>query len=268
MRVALVQMTSSDRPDENLARAGELIRRAAEKEPDLVALPENFLYLRAEGDPPAFSEDAEMGEHVGILRSLARELGIWILAGSIPERIEGSDRVYNTCLLLGRRGDLHATYRKIHLFDVTLPDGVELRESRHVAPGADPVTADTDLCRVGLSICYDLRFPELYRRLARAGAEVIFVPSAFTAQTGRDHWHVLLRARAVENQVYIVAPAQIGRHSSRRQSYGHSLVVDPWGAVIAEAPDEEGAIVTADLDLQRLREIRRKLPCLEHIRLL
>jgi predicted amidohydrolase len=130
------------------------------------------------------------------------------------------------------------------------------------------VTADTDLCKVGLTVCYDLRFPELYRRLTRAGAEVIFVPSAFTAQTGKDHWHVLLRARAIENQVYIVAPAQVGRHSDRRQSYGHSLVADPWGKIVAEAADQEGAIVTADLDLEHLRKIRRQLPCLEHTRLL
>jgi predicted amidohydrolase len=268
MRVALVQMTSSDRPDDNMARAEELIRQAVDSQPDLVALPENFLYLRAEGDQPGFSEDAEMGEHVGLLRSLARELGVWILAGSIPERIEGSGKIHNTSLLLGRRGDVHATYRKIHLFDVTLPDGVELRESKHVAPGAEVVTADTDLCKVGLTVCYDLRFPELYRRLTRAGAEVIFVPSAFTAQTGKDHWHVLLRARAIENQVYIVAPAQVGRHSDRRQSYGHSLVADPWGKIVAEAADQEGAIVTADLDLEHLRKIRRQLPCLEHTRLL
>ncbi len=268
MRVALVQMTSSDRPDDNLARAETLIRQAAEKEPDLIALPENFLYLRAEGDRPGFSEDAETGEHVGLLRSLARELGVWLLAGSIPERIEGSDKIHNTCLLLGRRGDLHAAYRKIHLFDVTLPNGVELKESRHVEPGSEVVTADTDMCRVGLTVCYDLRFPELYRKLTKAGAEVIFVPSAFTAQTGKDHWHVLLRARAIENQVFVAAPAQYGSHSDKRQSYGHSLAVDPWGAVVAEAPDQEGAIVVADLDLERLREIRRKLPCLEHTRLI
>jgi predicted amidohydrolase len=268
MRVALIQMTSSDRPADNFSRAEELVRRAAEGEPDIVALPENFLFLRAEGERPGYSEEIETGEYLGLLRSLARELGVWILAGSVPEKIEGSDRVHNTSVLLGRRGDVHAVYRKIHLFDVTLPNGVELRESRYVAPGSEIVTADTDMGRIGLSVCYDLRFPELYRRLARAGAEVVFVPSAFTYQTGKDHWHVLLRARAVENQVFIAAPAQIGRHSDRRQSYGHSLVVDPWGAVIAEAPDEEGAIVTARLDMERLKEIRRRLPCLEHIRLM
>jgi len=268
MRVALVQMSSSDRPEANFPRAEELIRRAAEGQPDLVALPENFLYLRAEGEATGFSEDVEEGEHVGLLRALARELGIWILAGSIPERLADSNKVHNTSLLLGRRGDVHATYRKVHLFDVTLPDGVELRESRHVAPGAEAVTADTDLCRIGLTICYDLRFPELYRKLTRAGAEVIFVPSAFTAQTGKDHWHVLLRARAIENQVYIVAPAQAGRHSEKRQSYGHSLVVDPWGKVIAEAAEEGESVIHADLDLEHLRAIRRRLPCLEHVRLL
>jgi predicted amidohydrolase len=268
MRVALVQMSSSDRPESNFTRAEALIRRAAEGAPDIVALPENFLYLRSEGEAPGFSEDAESGEHVGLLRSLARELGVWILAGSIPERIPGAGKVHNTSLLFGRRGDLHARYRKIHLFDVTLPNGVELRESRHVEAGSEAVTADTDMCRVGLSICYDLRFPELYRKLTRAGAQVIFVPSAFTAQTGKDHWHVLLRSRAIENQVYVVAPAQAGRHSDRRQSYGHSLAVDPWGRILAEAGEEEGAIVTAELDLERLREIRRKLPCLEHARLL
>lgn len=268
MRVALVQMTSSDRVEKNLARTEELIRKAAEGAPDLVALPENFLYLRTEGERVGFSEDPEMGEHFGILRSLARELGIWLLAGSIPERIEGSDKIHNTSLLLGRRGDTHALYRKIHLFDVTLPNGVKLEESRYIEPGSEAVTADTEFCKVGLSVCYDLRFPELYRQLVKQGAEVVFAPSAFTAQTGKDHWHVLLRARAIENQVYMLAPAQFGHHSKKRQSYGHSLVVDPWGEVIAEAPDEEGAIVFADLDLERLRSVRQKLPCLEHMRLI
>jgi predicted amidohydrolase len=268
MRVALIQMTSGDRPADNFARAEELVRKAAEGEPDLVALPENFLFLRAEGDKPGYAEEIETGEYVGLLRSLARELGVWILAGSVPEKIEGSDRIHNTSVLLGRRGDVHALYRKIHLFDVTLPNGVELRESRYVAPGSEVVTADTDMGKIGLSVCYDLRFPELYRRLTREGAEAIFVPSAFTYQTGKDHWHVLLRARAIENQVYVAAPAQTGRHSDRRQSYGHSLVADPWGQVIAEAAEDEGAIVFAELDLERLKEIRRKLPCLEHIKLM
>jgi predicted amidohydrolase len=268
MRVALVQMTSSDHPEENLARAEDLIRKSAGNRPDLVALPENFLYMRAEGDRLAFSENLEAGEHLGRLRALANELGIWIVAGSIPERIDGSEKVHNTSVLLGRRGDVHALYRKIHMFDVTLPNGVELKESRYVEPGTTVSTVDTELGKLGLTVCYDLRFPEIYRRLARQGAEIIFVPSAFTAQTGKDHWHVLLRARAIENEVFIVAPAQYGRHSEKRQSYGHSLVVDPWGEVIAEAPDEEGAIVFADLDRQRLMEIRRKLPCLEHTRLI
>ncbi len=268
MRVALVQMTSSDRPEGNLARTEELIRKSASGNPDLVALPENVLYLRTEGDRLRFSEDLEEGEHLGVLRALARELGIWILVGSIPERIEGSDRVCNTSLLLGRRGDVHAVYRKIHLFDVTLPNGVELKESRYVEPGTEVVAVDTEFGKLGLTVCYDLRFPELYRRLAQQGAEVIFVPSAFTAQTGKDHWHVLLRARAIENEVFIVAPAQFGYHSEKRQSFGHSLVVDPWGIVIAEAPDEEGAIVFVDLDREHLKEIRRKLPCLDHTRLI
>jgi len=167
MRVALVQMTSSDRPAENLARAEELVRKSALNRPDLVALPENFLYMRAEGEHLAFSENLEAGEHLGRMRALARELGIWILGGSIPERIDGSEKVHNTSILLDRRGDVHALYRKLHLFDVTLPNGVELKESRYVEPGATVSAVDTEFGKLGLTVCYDLRFPEIYRRLAQ-----------------------------------------------------------------------------------------------------
>jgi predicted amidohydrolase len=174
--------------------------------------------------------------------------------------------VYQTAVLLDSRGGIVGSYRKIHLFDVVLDDGSVFAESRTTVPGNSPVVLSTPWARLGLSICYDVRFPELYRHLVDEGAEVMFVPSAFAMQTGRDHWHVLLRARALENLCYVAAPAQVGAHDATRRSYGHSLVVDPWGQIIAEASDRP-SVVVAELDLEYLRERRRQLPCLSHRRL-
>ncbi len=262
-RVAALQMTSTGAVDRNVRAAEGLIREAAAGGARLVALPENFAYLRSEESKLHFSTTLD-GDLVGSLRALARELGIHLLLGSIPEAIPRSRRVHNTSVLVDPRGDLVAVYRKLHLFDVSIPGKVSLRESQHVAPGSRPVLATTPLGRFGLSICYDLRFPELYRWLALHGAQVLFVPAAFTAYTGPFHWLPLLRARAIENQCWVVAPAQVGRHSRDRQSHGETVVVDPWGEVVARKARGCG-VVSAEIDLGRLDRVRRGLPCLAHV---
>ena len=266
MRVSVVQLTSTQEVAANLETAERLVRRAASSGASFVALPENFAYFKVEGEVAAFKTSLD-GEVVGSMSALARELSITLLLGSIPEAIEGSEKTYNTSVLLGPDGGVLAVYRKIHLFDVEVPGVVELKESKAVEAGGEVVVAKTPVGTVGLTVCYDLRFPELYRRLALAGSEIITVPSAFIPHTGRDHWEVLVRARAIENQAYVVAPAQYGRHSPKRQSYGRSLIVDPWGLVLAQAPDGVG-VASAEVDLEHLRAVRRNLPCLDHVRLL
>lgn len=266
MRAAAVQLTSTQDVEANLNTAERLVRRAASEGAEFVALPENFSYFKVEGEVSAFQTSVD-GEVVARMGDLARELAVTILLGSIPEAAEGGEKTYNTSVLVGPDGSTLAVYRKIHLFDVDVPGVVELKESKAVEAGSEVVAAKSPLGCVGLTVCYDIRFPELYRRLALAGAEVVAVPSAFLPHTGKDHWEVLLRARAVENLLYVVAPAQYGRHSPKRQSYGRSMIVDPWGLILAQAPDGE-AVISAELDLERVRTLRRNLPCLEHIRLL
>jgi predicted amidohydrolase len=197
---------------------------------------------------------------------MAKNSEIYLVAGGFPEASGEAARPFNTALAYGPEGQLVASYRKIHLFDVALQDGTTLAESSGTTPGAEVVTFDIGRFRVGLSICYDLRFPELYRALVARGANVLLVPAAFTLHTGKDHWHTLLRARAIESQAYVVAAAQWGKHPRARSTYGHSLVVDPWGAVIAEASDRVG-VVGAQLDLSYLEQVRRAVPCLDHRRL-
>lgn len=257
-------MTSTEDRARNLATAERLARQAAERGAHLIAFPENFSYLRSEGSPVRHPESLD-GELVKRIKGLARELGVHLLAGSIPEKIPRSRRIHNTSLLIGPSGKLLAAYRKIHMFDIRIHGGVSFRESRTVAPGDRAVVADTSLGRLGLSICYDLRFPELYRRLAFLGAQVLFIPSAFTSFTGRDHWMPLLRARAIENQCWLIAPAQVGRHSARRRSHGHTVVLDPWGEVVGLLETGEG-VLTAQIDLGRVAQVRRGLPCLDHVR--
>jgi predicted amidohydrolase len=200
------------------------------------------------------------------MAELARELGIYLLAGSILEEIPGSQKAYNTSLLFNPAGKVIGSYRKIHLFDVDLANGVSLRESDTRAHGEAVAVAKTDLCSMGLSVCYDLRFPELYRGLASQGAELIFVPSAFTAYTGEAHWETLLRARAIENLAYFIAPDQFGKSAKSFETHGHSMIIDPWGQVIAELPDGPG-VITADIDLDYLANVRAELPALNHRRL-
>jgi predicted amidohydrolase len=264
LRIGLIQMTSTADRAANLDRAATMVRRAASDGARLVALPENFSYLRSEGDPPPRPEPLD-GETVTRFSALARDHAIWLLLGSIPEDSGTAGKIHNTSVLLRPDGSTAAVYRKIHLFDVAIPGEVELRESDGVEPGDELITADTPWGRIGLSVCYDLRFPELYRALAFQGATMLFVPAAFTSYTGRYHWEALLRARAIENQCYVAAPAQSGRHSASRSSWGRTTVVDPWGEIVASLGEGEG-ILAAELDPARVEEVRRRLPCLSHAR--
>ncbi len=262
MRAAVVQLTSLADVEHNLARAEHWIARAVSDGAELVALPENFPYMRddaADPHPAAQPLDGPVGRFLG---EQARRHRIVLAGGTLPEAIPGDARVYNTSAVFERDGSVAAVYRKIHLFDVELPGAVH-QESRGVAPGKEIVVAETSVGRLGLSVCYDVRFPELYRALSGAGARILLVPSAFTVPTGRDHWEVLLRARAIENQCFVVAAAQVGQHGPRRQTYGRSMLVDPWGTVLAQVPDREGHAV-ADLDFADLERIRARLPALRH----
>jgi deaminated glutathione amidase len=276
--VGAVQMTSSDNVETNLECAGELVREAASAGALLVGLPENFAYLGDDRDHrlsiaevlPAPDLSEPHGAPVGgpilsAMRELARGAGTWLLLGGFPERAAGA-RIRNSAILLDPGGAVVAVYRKIHLFDVDVPGGKRYRESESIEPGDEAVVVQTPWGGLGLSICYDLRFPELYRALAGRGARIVAVPSAFTLETGKDHWHTLLRARAIENQLYVFAPAQFGAHGPTRRSYGHALVVDPWGVVIAECGDHEG-VALAQIDLGYQDQVRAALPCLSHRRL-
>jgi predicted amidohydrolase len=265
MLVAVCQLNARDDRAANLAAARDLLGRAAAAGADLAVLPEYVDYLgRSAGLPKPEPVDGEFGT---FFATAARELGMWVHAGSFHEVGPDDDHTYNTSLVFDRTGRLAATYRKIHLYDVEIPGRVSYQESRSVAPGDQTVVTDIDGVPTGLSICYDLRFPELYRRLAVAGgAKVIVVPAAFMMHTGRDHWEVLLRARAIENQCYVVAAGQIGDHDPGRTCFGRSMIIDPWGTVVAQAPDSVG-IVTAEIDLQRLDGIRAELPSLANRRL-
>jgi len=243
------------------------VREAAALGARFVALPEMFAYLRREGQAFPHAQPVD-GEIVARVRAWARELSLRILAGSIAEAASDAERVYNTSVLVGPDGAVEATYRKIHLFDVDLGEsgGGVFSESRSIAAGDEVVVADTEIGGVGLSICYDLRFPELYRAQAARGARWLTVPSAFAPATGKDHWEVLLRARAIENQAFVLAPAQCGRHGPDRASHGRSLIVDPWGVVLAQLGDRPGVAV-AECAPDELERVRRALPALRHRRL-
>ena len=245
----------------------------------LVALPECFSFLgRGEGDKLAIAESLDgdgngngngngnaRGPILDLLRDAATRHGIHVLGGGTPELVVGdAKRTYNTAVLVGPSGDLVARYRKIHLFDVDIPGGATLRESDATAGGDSLVVVDIEGAKVGLSICYDVRFPELYRALVcDRGAEVLMVPAAFTAHTGAAHWHLMLRARAVEDQAWVVAPAQWGKHNEKRESYGHTLIADPWGTVVGEQADGDGVVV-ATLDGDTVAKRRQQIPCLQH----
>jgi len=267
MRVAAVQLTSTADFDANLERADRLTRAAAADGARLVVLPEKWSALGS-GDALLAGAQAIDGPAIAWARAAARELGIDLVAGSISERVAGEERLRNTSVHIGPDGDIQATYRKVHMFDVVV-EGTVYHESEHEEPGEElVVSATADGVELGLSICYDVRFPELYRILAIRGARVFTVPAAFTVPTTRDHWEILLRARAIEDQAFVVAANQIGEHDSgppALRSGGRSMIVDPWGIVLAHAPDRECHIV-ADLDLEAQARIRRELPALANRR--
>jgi len=264
LRVAAVQMNSGADVAKNVETALALIDRAANAGARLVTLPEVWTYLGPDEGAIAAAEPIP-GPSTDLLAERARRHGIWLHAGSILERVAGEPLVRNTTVVLDPNGEIVARYSKIHLFDVVLDGVATYRESATVAPGDEVVTLDIDGFPVGLAICYDLRFPELFRILALRGAEAIILPAAFTMTTGKDHWETLLRARAIENGFYLVAPAQFGMHPPGKWCYGRSLVIDPWGTVLATAPDGEGIIVT-DLDRARVAAVRRQIPALANRR--
>lgn len=267
LRVGAIQLRSTADLQANLAICRDLLGRSAGDGAQLAVLPECFAFLgRGEGDKLAIAEDFERGGPIlDLLRETAVAKQLWIIAGGTPERVPGdAKRTYNTALVIDPGGTIAAKYRKIHLFDVDIPGGATLRESDATAAGDALVVADIAGAKVGLTICYDVRFPELYRHLVKdRGAEVLVVPAAFTAHTGAAHWHLLLRARAVENQAWVVAAAQWGRHNEKRESYGHTLVVDPWGTLAGEQAEGDG-VVMATLDGDTVAKRRTQMPCLSH----
>ncbi len=269
---ACVQFTAGPDPEPNLRQVADLIRRAREAGAELIMTPEasNFIEsgrrrrdkARREADDPFLAG----------IRDLACETGAWLLLGSLvvdpagePGAEPGEERLANRSFLIDAAGAIVARYDKIHMFDIDLPGGESYRESNAYRPGAGAVVAETPWGRLGMTVCYDVRFPHLYRALAQAGADFLTVPSVFTVPTGRAHWHVLLRARAIENGYFVFAPAQWGEHTGGRKSYGHSLIVDPWGEVLADGGEETG-IVTARIDPARIAEARRMVPSLQHDR--
>ena len=267
IRIAAVQMCSRQDRVENLARAQALLEDAAQQGAQLIALPENFSFMDREGNKLQVVEDLDDGPTVRMLRDFAAAHSVVVVGGSVPLRADNDAKVTNTCLVFDTDGTLAARYDKMHLFDISLNAEHVYKESRYIEAGTEVVTFEAFGHTMGLSICYDVRFPELYRQLMLRGSKVLFVPAAFTVPTGKDHWAALLRARAIENQCYVVAPAQYGRHNEHRETYGRTMIIDPWGQILAQAPDRDGIIITTDLDLDYLDDIRQRLPCLEHLRL-
>jgi nitrilase len=267
-KVAAIQMTSGHVVEDNLAAAGALLREAKELGADIACLPENFSFIGLkDADKLGVAETDGDGPIQHFLHTTARELKLWILGGTTVLKGDSPNRVSNTSLLFDAEGKRVARYDKIHLFDVTIPGRNEsYLESTHVMPGREVVIADTPVGRLGLSVCYDMRFPELYRDLVARGAEWLAMPAAFTVPTGRAHWETLLRARAIENLCYVVAPAQAGTHTSGRETYGDTLIVDYWGQVLSRLAKGTG-VITADIDLSKLAETRQRFPALDNRRL-
>ncbi|HKJ82494.1 MAG TPA: carbon-nitrogen hydrolase family protein [Mariprofundaceae bacterium] len=266
MRVACIQMCSGDDPESNLDQAAVLLGQAADEQARLAVLPENFSFMSMDdADKHRVVETLENSRVMAFLADQARRLGVYIVGGTVALKSDTPPGLYNACPVFGADGACLAIYHKMHLFEVTLPTEY-YRESDTAVPGERPVIASVGDWRVGLSICYDLRFPELYRHYSAHGAHILTVPSAFTVPTGRAHWQTLLRARAIENQCFVLAAAQYGRHPGGRRTWGHSMVLDPWGDVLAEVPEGNGVAV-ADLHTSRLEEVRAILPALQHRRM-
>lgn len=260
---AAIQMTSVPNLEKNLVQAEELIELAVRQGAELVSLPENFSFLGLETDKIAQAA-AIASATEKFLKTVAQRFQVTILGGGFPVPVD-SDRVYNTALLVSPNGEELYRYQKVHLFDVNVPDGNTYRESSTVMAGTQLPTVypSPELGNLGISICYDVRFPELYRHLAYKGADILFVPAAFTAYTGKDHWQVLLQARAIENTCYVIAPAQTGQHYALRQTHGHAMIIDPWGVILADAGEKPGVAI-AEIKPDRLQQVRRQMPSLQH----
>ena len=265
---AVIQMTSAPDVQQNMHTAFALLQQAAQRGAKLAALPENFLLMgMTEQDKFSIAEDEGQGPIQAWLAQTARQLNLWIVAGTIPLKVPNESRLAAACMVVNAQGEVVTRYDKIHLFDVEVDDATgRYRESATLRPGQAAVLLDTPIGKVGLAICYDMRFPELFRQMSAQGAEVFIVPAAFTVPTGRAHWDVLLRARAIENLCYVLAPAQTGVHANGRETYGHSMIVHPWGEVMACQECDVG-VLTAEIDLNQLHQHRRKFPVLTHRRL-
>ncbi len=264
--VACIQVSAGRDVEPNIASLGNLVRRARDAGAEFILTPENVLMLEPKREPKfAKAEDETHPKAIAAFQDLARETGAWLLAGSLAVKVPGEDRLANRSYLFDPEGQIVQRYDKIHMFDVNLANGESYKESSQFRPGSKAVLAETPWGRLGMTVCYDLRFPALYRALAQAGARLISIPSAFTVPTGEAHWHTLLRARAIETGCFVLAPAQTGTHAEGRRTYGHSLIVDPWGRVLADGGEDTG-FVTAELDLSRIDEARAMVPSLGHDR--
>jgi predicted amidohydrolase len=268
VKVACIQVSAGRDPEPNIAAVGDLVRKARDTSAEFILTPENVVMIEPKREPKfAKAEDEARPNAIAAFQALAKETGAWLLAGSLAvKRNDPKDeRLANRSCLFDPAGRIAASYDKIHMFDVSLANGESYRESAQFRPGDQAVLAETPWGALGMTICYDLRFPALYRALAQAGARLLSIPSAFTVPTGRAHWHALLRARAIETGCFVLAPAQTGSHAEGRRTYGHSLIVDPWGEILADGGEEVG-VITAELDLAKIDEARRMVPSLEHDR--
>tara|TARA_B100000941_G_scaffold274601_1_gene235862 strand:- start:237 stop:1064 length:828 start_codon:yes stop_codon:yes gene_type:complete len=262
--VAALQITSTSNVESNFAEAEEQIELASRRGAELIGLPENFAFLGDDEQKLAIS--SELSEKcTSFLKTMSQRYQVLLLGGGYPVPAGDGTHVFNRCALFGKDGQILGKYDKIHLFDVDLPDGNLYKESSTILSGSEkpPIIDIPGLCKIGLSICYDVRFPELYRYLSSEGAELLMIPAAFTAFTGKDHWQILLQARAIENTAYVVAPAQTGNHYGRRQSHGHAMVIDPWGTVLSDAGKMQGAAI-APADRNCVYKIRQQMPSLKH----
>ncbi len=265
LRVAVIQTCATSDRAESQAEVARLVNEAAKDRPGLIALPENWAWIGPD-EEKLDQIETEEGPSITLLKELARASGAWVMGGTVlMPGPPGDARAYNTALVISPEGELTATYQKIHLFDVEVPGGAILNETKLVAPGQEVVVAAAGPVQLGLSVCYDLRFSWLYRELAHRGAQVLCVPAAFTVPTGSIHWEVLLRARAIESLSYVLAPAQTGRHSPSRRSWGHSMIIDPYGGIVAQRPEGVGVLL-ADLDMDRVAALRSQMPVLLHDR--
>jgi len=269
-RVAAIQMVSGDKVDQNLKSAADLIASAVATGAQIVVLPENFAVLSSDAQAKVrLAETPGKGEIQQFLLDQAREHGIYLVGGTIPLAAQSAGRVRAACLIVGPDGEIVGRYDKIHLFDVALGSGKEqYNESATIEPGEQSCVIDTPWGKLGVAICYDIRFPELFRKMMLAGAQIVALPSAFTATTGRAHWEILLRARAIENQCYLIAPDQGAGRKGGRQTWGHSMIVSPWGDILAELDEQGSGVATTEISLQKLEQLREKFPALQHCRTL